>query len=112
MWLAPDRVVDDPGPIAGRDETRHRDFGGDVGKVDQGGHLKFDRGGIFQVRRDLQDELAAISCVHVKIALPFARERPGSAVEIPMSRQDIGGVGNSDVREGMGKGRHGLLKSR
>ena len=106
MGLPSHDMVDHSAPVGGRDlagDWCQRLVNRDVG---QGRRLEVDRPGVFEGGRDLENELAAVSCVHVKIAFALPREWTQCPLNSPVRREDLARIGGGDFRKGMGQQRH------
>jgi hypothetical protein len=60
--------------------------------MNQGGDLQVNGRCVLELRSNLQDELAAVSCVHVKIPLALAWQRTSSPLHSPVFSQDFSGI--------------------
>ena len=77
-----------------------------VGQEIQGRHLELDRRRSFEGGGDLQNELAAVPCVHVEIALALAGQRAQSPAKTPVRGEDGLRIGRRNAGQGVGQRRH------
>ena len=104
--LAFDRVRNHPFPVSRRHQAGDPPGRESCRQELQSRHLEVDFRWILERRRDLERELPAGGCVHVKIAFALSGQRTQSPGKSPVHREDFPGDGIGDAWQGVGQDRH------
>ena len=106
MGLPSHHMVGHSAPVRGRDLAGDGRRGQVSREVGQGRRLQLQHCGVFERGGHLENELAAVWCVHVKIAFALPGEWTQCPLNSPVRREDLARSGGGDVRKGMGQDRH------